>query len=457
MTVRKRRGGSRVASRTAQLEEKLEDLVSLLRNQGTVLKPPAAADATSGTTTHEPSPPALWLNTPAPSHGSQSDTAAAGSRDARSDSNPRPRFPLNPQTTVDVSNSAFIPGLFNHPAARPVPIESMIQQPWIPATPRQAEEHLRLFRDQYLQCCPCIYIPPDTTSEQLRKEKPFSWFTIMMMACQTSSLQFAMGGVWQDIVAQKIIVEHEKDLDLLQGMVIFLIWSVLPPAPEEPRLCPTSLLLPFPPNANPTVRSHYHKKDKPYLGVFSQVALSHVYDLALNKLPADPLTFFTCKKGTAFDHSVHPRPTTMEDRRTVLACWCITSQFVISARYPLLHSPVLSSNRPPPFQPRLCAQEDGWSTMDTTPERLSGLLGRAPRVAGRPDPGVAGPDPASYRAGVLGRAVGTPACLLPAIGSVLARRGAQEAVTAGAGNERYVWHPPNPNQRSELPYQKALI
>jgi hypothetical protein len=135
---------------------------------------------------------------------------------------------MGPQTSAAIFNSVFNPGLglFNHQATVSIPISSMIEYPWMPATQRQADEQLALFRDQYLQCFPCIYLPPEMTSDQLREEKPFSWFTIMMMSCQTSSLQFGMGALWQKIISQKIIVEHEKDIDLLQGMVIFLAWSV---------------------------------------------------------------------------------------------------------------------------------------------------------------------------------------------------------------------------------------
>ncbi|KAJ9165814.1 Transcriptional regulator WAR1 [Coniochaeta hoffmannii] len=285
VTVRKRNARRQVGSRTAQLEEKLEDLVSLLRNHGTASKPAAATTTASVAATHERSPLDLWMsNTPDPSHGSPSETAAAG------DSTPAAIF-----------NSAFRPGLFNHQSTVAVPISSMIQYPWMPATQRQAEEQLALFRDRYLLCFPCIYLPPAMTSEQLREEKPFSWFTIMMMSCQTSSVQFGMGALWQKIVSQKIIIEHEKSIDLLQGMVIFLAWS------------------------------HYHKKDRPYLAIFSQLALSLVYDLSLNKFPGSP-SAFACFKETTFNHYLFPRPKTMEDRRTVLACWYITSQIAFTLK-----------------------------------------------------------------------------------------------------------------------------
>ncbi|OIW24686.1 hypothetical protein CONLIGDRAFT_584386, partial [Coniochaeta ligniaria NRRL 30616] len=297
VTVRKRNGRRQAASRTAQLEEKLEDLVTLLRSQSTAVKPPAASH-TAPDTTHGSSHLDLWANTPAPSH---TGTAPAGSSDDQSDSNPAARTTTGgPQTPAAILGAAFSRGLFNH-WAEPVPISSMIQAPGLPATLSEAEEQLALFREQYLQCFPCIYIPSNMTSDQLRDEKPFTWFTIMMMSCQTSSLQYGMGSVWQRIISQKIVVEHEKSIDILQGMIIFLAWS------------------------------QYHKKDRPYLAVFTQIALSQVYDLGLNKLPGDP-TAFACFKPNAFNPYLVHKERTMEDRRTVLACFYISSQIAFTLK-----------------------------------------------------------------------------------------------------------------------------
>jgi hypothetical protein len=75
------------------------------------------------------------------------------------------------------------------------------------------------------------------------------------------------------------------------------------------------------------VRSHYNKKDKPYLGVFSHLAKSLVYDMSLNKVPGDP-TVFACFKPWAAN--LKPKERTAEERRTVLACFYIMAQYVYS-------------------------------------------------------------------------------------------------------------------------------
>jgi hypothetical protein len=83
------------------------------------------------------------------------------------------------------------------------------------------------------------------------------------------------------------------------------------------------------------LRSHYHKKDRPYLSVFSQLATSLIYDLALNRAVGDP-TCFSGFKPWGFNSKAKER--TMEDRRTVLACFYIMSQSVYPCPFLALHS-----------------------------------------------------------------------------------------------------------------------
>lgn len=235
-TVRKRNGRRRIGYRTAQLEEKLEDLVSLLRkhNPGSASVPETHANSNPSTTARGQNRTPLdpWVNTPAPSLGSQTDALTGRNSDDRRDSNPsdansdvRP-LPSGPRDAGSIFASTFDPNFFRHRPTDPVPVSSMINCPEAPATREEADELLLLFRERYLECFPCIYIPPDVTSSQLREEKPFVWFSIMMVASQTTALQFAMCAIWQKILGQKIVIEHDKQIDYVQGIVIFLGWLV---------------------------------------------------------------------------------------------------------------------------------------------------------------------------------------------------------------------------------------
>lgn len=332
VTVRKRNGRRPAGSRTAQLEEKLDDLVTLIRNQTQAQIPPKTLDHNS-----DPPPIHPWIsNTPAPSNGSQPDNASNGNGKARSEANAACYVPdvscnhltTGPQGAGSIMAAAFTPGLFKQ-QPEPIPISAMICIPEAPAS-HEAEQHLRLFRERFLACFPCVYLRDDMTSLQLRTERPFLWYIIMMVSSQSTPVQFAMGAVWQRIISQKMVVEHEKSMDLLQGLLVFLGWSVS-------QAC-LSLHRPKG-NTLTQLRSHYHTKDRPYLSVFSQLATSLIYDLALNRAVGDP-TCFSCFKPWGFNLKAKER--TMEERRTVLACFYIMSQFV----YPCLFGSSLPVRAP---------------------------------------------------------------------------------------------------------------
>jgi len=68
--------------------------------------------------------------------------------------------------------------------------------------------------------------------------------------------------------------------------------------------------------------------DKPFLSVLTQLAISLVFDLGLNKRPfRDPDVMFNFKPNGC------PKPSpstvrTMEERRAVLGCFLITSMYI---------------------------------------------------------------------------------------------------------------------------------
>ena len=103
-------------------------------------------------------------------------------------------------------------------------MDNMVPVSTTPEEKAEAEECLRFFRTRYLSFFPCIYISEPVTAEQLRAERPFLWLAIMTVACQAAHRQLALGDTMQHIVAQKTLIEHEKNMDLVNGLIIFLGW-----------------------------------------------------------------------------------------------------------------------------------------------------------------------------------------------------------------------------------------
>ncbi|KAK3349577.1 hypothetical protein B0T25DRAFT_246174 [Lasiosphaeria hispida] len=323
VSVRRRNGKRLHVSRAAQLEEKLEDLVTLLRNQAApapnavpnAVSAAATASTTTTTTTtttdtttapasetEAASAPAPANDSP-PSAGVDTPTSSTRSASAQADDGtlflgafvapvtactPLPGRPAPPPRT-SLFGTIFPPSI----ADRTVPPLDLGHIPSCPYQPTglEAEENLQTFRDHMLIYLPFVNLPPTMTAETLRAVYPFFWFNIMTVTCKKINYQMVMGDAVKKFIAQKMVVDHEKSLDLLFGIMTLLTWS------------------------------QYYKKDKSYLSVMTCLAQSLVFDLGLDKGPFDisPYLCFKCDSPV-------PKEKTLEERRAVLACFLITSQ-----------------------------------------------------------------------------------------------------------------------------------
>lgn len=74
---------------------------------------------------------------------------------------------------------------------------------------------------------PFVVIPPEATSECLRKERPMLWKAILTTAsCLHPSRQEAMGQELVEEFSTRLLLKAEKSLDLLQALLIYLAWLV---------------------------------------------------------------------------------------------------------------------------------------------------------------------------------------------------------------------------------------
>ncbi|KAK0707662.1 hypothetical protein B0H67DRAFT_685933 [Lasiosphaeris hirsuta] len=331
VSVRRRNGKRAHVSRAAQLEEKLEDLVTLLRKQAapvanavanavpvtaTATATPSTATATTAATntTTAPVPEAEAASGPAPANGSPStagaNTPPSSTRSASAQADdtlfmgafvapvttcaPLPTRPAPPPRT-SLFGTIFPPPMVD----RTVPPPDLGLMPSCPYQPTglEAEENLETFRDRMLIYMPFIKLPRTMTAETLRTLYPFLWFNIMLVTCKKINHQMVMSDSAKRFIAQKMVVDHEKSIDLLFGILTLLTWS------------------------------QYYKKDKSYLSVMTCLAQSLVFDLGLDKGPSDisPYLCFKCDAPT-------PKEKTLEERRAVLACFLITSQVSYSMK-----------------------------------------------------------------------------------------------------------------------------
>ncbi|KAJ3487132.1 hypothetical protein NLG97_g6478 [Lecanicillium saksenae] len=170
-------------SRIAQLEGKLDGLVSLL---GTAR---VLDQASAATTSALPSPP----HQPAPAISSQAPTSGSAP-------------PPGPSTRVR-SKSSGAP-VSNEPS-------------W-----EESEECVRRFRTEMLQYFPFLNLPSNT--HQLSRERPFLFRCVVAAAAPSTRLKLALGRSIKQTLAQRMVVETGPDsitLDLLLGLLVFLAWG----------------------------------------------------------------------------------------------------------------------------------------------------------------------------------------------------------------------------------------
>ncbi|KAM6519451.1 hypothetical protein FALCPG4_013083 [Fusarium falciforme] len=281
-TSRRRVAKKTTSSRTAQLEEKLDDLVSILRatQSANGAHPQTPPTTTPGSTATHPPPnsycPSSVLHTP--SRLDSLATAATSSSD----------------------NFSSMPHAFGTTSSIETPMESaalpsddsyLLPEP----TPAEAEVYLDKFRS-WLPRFPFMVLPKDQTAENLRKEKPFLWLCIMNITTTSHPQQVKMKERIRQEAAQRVIVDHERSMDVLLGLVCYIAWATLVSGPGT----------------------------RPFIITFCQLAVTLVYDLSLMKAPIEEQYFTICFKMWG-GRPPPPRLRTPEERRTVVSLWFLTS------------------------------------------------------------------------------------------------------------------------------------
>ena len=208
-TARKRVAKKSASSRTAQLEEKLEDLVTILRAsqpQNGHLQSPNSEDSS-------PLMNSSNVGHPLTSRLESLATAAASSS---SSSETQPHSYTIPHS----HGSRSAGGSHVHTSPSSVGEDtSSLDEP----TPEEAEMYLDKYRE-WLKKFPCMVLPPDMTAAALRKEKPFLWLCIMNMTSMSVEQQMKLKDRVRQEVANRIIINHERTMDCLQGLICYLTW-----------------------------------------------------------------------------------------------------------------------------------------------------------------------------------------------------------------------------------------
>ncbi|OTA88096.1 hypothetical protein M434DRAFT_80645 [Hypoxylon sp. CO27-5] len=255
---------------SSRLEEKLDDLVTLLRSQA------AEKQAQRQAQSQRQTPQLMNEGTPR-SHGDS--TSSMPGRE-------------NPDLVLDTAASIVHILRPETPPMSPSPILEDVSVHQV--SDRIAEEQLDTFRRVFLPTFPFVYIPATTSAAELRRQKPFLWLVIMALTTKMVAQQFAMADTIWHIISRRIVSQHLANLDLLLGVIGFASWS------------------------------HYFKKDKPFMSMLSQLAVSLASELDIHHdYPTRQLRRSRFPLPAQQPDGRHRR--TLEERRTMLAVFHLTS------------------------------------------------------------------------------------------------------------------------------------
>lgn len=74
---------------------------------------------------------------------------------------------------------------------------------------------------------PFVALGPEIFAEQLYLEKPLLFRVVMLVAAvNTVSKQKEIKRSISTYIAQHIVVQEERSLDLLQGLLVFIAWYI---------------------------------------------------------------------------------------------------------------------------------------------------------------------------------------------------------------------------------------
>lgn len=86
------------------------------------------------------------------------------------------------------------------------------------------EHQLHYFREHHLKYFPFMLLPHNITADHLQQEKPVLSLTIRTICTKAVSQQTKLSKLCRETLAEKVFVNGERSLDLLQGCIVCTAW-----------------------------------------------------------------------------------------------------------------------------------------------------------------------------------------------------------------------------------------
>jgi ethanolamine utilization protein EutP (predicted NTPase) len=84
---------------------------------------------------------------------------------------------------------------------------------------------LEIYRQEMMPLFPFVWIAPDETPGKLFQERPMLYMAIMVVACQEDiEIQLELAQRWREELGRRLWMHGEKNLQILQGVLVYLAW-----------------------------------------------------------------------------------------------------------------------------------------------------------------------------------------------------------------------------------------
>ncbi|KAJ8071875.1 hypothetical protein OCU04_002183 [Sclerotinia nivalis] len=290
------------AAKTAELERKLDGLVSLL-TAATQGQSTPSSTASDHAVSPAPQDSAQGFGYQAGSNFGNTPIRGLGAVDVKLPANSSHRLnsiPIHPPIPGPAIGRPHRDPNGDHCSAQ-VPTESSpvsLIPSELDLSPTEEENVLYHFRTDSIRYLPFIVIPPDTNVHDFKKENPFWWLAIVMTTAKRTSTQLTLGIHIRQVLSHRLIIMGERNLDLLWGLLTYIAWS----------------------------QCHYHQR--PVWSSLIQLAMGLVYDLGINKAPPKEAPSLLLNFDARGCPKISLRPAgSDQERRALLCLYSLSSSF----------------------------------------------------------------------------------------------------------------------------------
>jgi hypothetical protein len=124
-----------------------------------------------------------------------------------------------------LSSSQYSNSPSSHGVAQAPTPSALVEKPIRGIDIRDPDSLLTLYRNNIANQFPFVIVPPETKAFELIHDKPFLFKNIAMVAsAQDVKAQTRMAEEIIEYISLHLIIRAEKTFDLLQGLLIFIAW-----------------------------------------------------------------------------------------------------------------------------------------------------------------------------------------------------------------------------------------